>query len=346
MSFLQQSPHRRFNPLSGDWVLVSPHRTKRPWSGQIEPSQVVSAPAHDPGCYLCPGATRANGEQNPAYQSAFVFDNDFAALQPNIPAEAIDIDGLLTAATEQGRCRVICYSPRHDLSLARMEVEDIAEVVEVWRREFVDLGERKDVNYVQIFENRGPMMGASNPHPHGQIWVSASVPNEPAREDRRQGEYMRRNSRCLLCDYLAKETQARERIVCENDSFVAATPFWAVWPFELLLLSRRHLAGIDQLTEQEQRDLAAILKSICVRYDNLFQTPFPYTMGFHQRPTDGGDYPHWHFHGHFYPPLLRSASIRKFMVGFELLASPQRDITPEQAAERLRACPERHYLEG
>ncbi|QGM44411.1 UDP-glucose--hexose-1-phosphate uridylyltransferase [Methylocystis heyeri] len=345
MSFLQESPHRRFNPLSGDWVLVSPHRTKRPWSGQIEPAAGASAPSHDPGCYLCPGAVRANGAQNPAYESVFVFDNDFAALQPHVTVEAIDIGGLLTARTEQGRCRVICFSPRHDLWLARMDAKDIAEVVEAWRREFVDLGARDDVNYVQIFENRGPMMGASNPHPHCQIWASASVPNEPAREDRFQADYLKRNSRCLLCDYLAKETQARERIVCENDSFVAVAPFWAVWPFELLLLSKRHLGAIDQFTEPEKRDLAAMLKSVCVRYDNLFQTPFPYTMGFHQRPTDGGDYPHWHFHGHFYPPLLRSASIRKFMVGFELLASPQRDITPEAAAERLRACSERHYLE-
>jgi UDPglucose--hexose-1-phosphate uridylyltransferase len=345
MQFLQNSPHRRLNPLTGEWVLVSPHRTQRPWSGQIEaaPNQLV--PAHDPHCYLCPGATRANGAHNPAYESVFVFDNDFAALHSTAAVEAIDIDGLISARSEPGHCRVICFSPRHDLSLARMDVKNIADVVGVWREEFIRLGAKDNISYVEIFENRGAMMGASNPHPHCQIWASASIPNEPAKEDRFQADYMSRRSSCLLCDYLSREIAERERIICENDDFVALAPFWAVWPFEILLLSRRHIGGMDELIESEERSLAMILKSICVRYDNLFQTSFPYTMGFHQRPTKGGPFPHWHFHAHFYPPLLRSASIRKFMVGFELLASPQRDITPEAAAERLRASPESHYLE-
>ena len=344
MSFLQTDPHRRLNPLTGDWILVSPHRAKRPWRGQME-TPAASAPAHDPDCYLCPGARRANGAQNPLYEDVYVFDNDFAALLPTTATNAINDGDLLVAQGEPGHCRVMCFSPRHDVSIARMATGDIVRVVERWRAEFVSLGALDAVNSVQIFENHGAAMGASNPHPHCQIWASGGIPNETAREGRAQRDYLARRGSCLLCDYLARESALRERIVCENDAFVALVPFWAAWPFETLLLARRHIGALDELSSLETLALADILKQITVRYDNLFETPFPYTMGFHQRPTDGGDHSHWHFHGHFYPPLLRSASVRKFMVGFELLASPQRDITPEDAAVQLRALSATHYLD-
>jgi len=339
--FLQSAPHRRFNPLTGGWVLVSPHRTQRPWRGQVEATSAQAAPAHQPGCYLCPGELRANGARNPDYGSVYAFDNDFPALLADGQGEVAPEDGLLVARPETGRCRVLCFSPRHDLALSRMETRDVAKVVEAWREEYVTLGAREDVRYVQIFENRGAMMGASNPHPHCQIWASSSLPEEPLKEDRAQAEYLARAGRCLLCDYVARESAAKERVLCENDAFLVVVPFWAVWPFETMILSKRHFGSLDEMTNAEVGALANVLKRLTTRYDNLFDAPFPYTMGLHPQPTDGRDYPHWHFHVHFYPPLLRSATIRKFMVGYEMLATPQRDITPEQAAARLRESAER-----
>lgn len=334
---LQHDSHRRLNALTGEWVLVSPHRTNRPWQGQTEAKAEAAIPSYDAGCYLCPGNARANGARNPAYEDVFSFDNDFAALLADAPREEVNDKGLIVAQGEPGFCRVVCFSPRHDLTLSRMSVDDITKVVELWREEFVHLDANPLVGFVQIFENRGAMMGASNPHPHCQIWATQSVPNEILKESARQRDYFESRGSCLLCDYLALELEKRERIVCENEGFVALVPFWATWPFETMLLPRRHMVALDEFAESDSRALADILSQITKCYDHLFSTPFPYSMGFHQRPSDGDAHPHWHFHGHFYPPLLRSATIRKFMVGFELLGSPQRDITPESAAERLRA---------
>jgi UDPglucose--hexose-1-phosphate uridylyltransferase len=332
----KQSPHRRFNPLTREWVLVSPHRTQRPWQGQIENSAGSPPPQYDPSCYMCPGNMRSTGVRNPQYAHTFVFDNDFPALLPATSALEINEANLLVASPETGTCRVICFSPRHDLTLARMESGDIRKVVDSWAEQYEELGADPSISYVQIFENRGAMMGASNPHPHGQIWASASLPNEPAKEQNSQAEYLREHRSCLLCDYLALELDLQERVVCVNESFVALVPFWAVWPFETMLLARRHRGAFPELEPAERDGLADILKRLTAGYDRLFEISFPYSMGFHQRPTDHAGHPEWHFHAHFYPPLLRSATVRKFMVGFEMLGSPQRDITPEAAAGRLR----------
>jgi len=339
---LTQHPHRRFNMLNRSWVLVSPHRTQRPWQGQVEKSAQTTQPPYDPACYLCPGNARAGGVRNPEYSSTFVFDNDFAALLPGTPAESANREGLLIAEGEPGICRVACFSPRHDLTVSRMKTADLELVVDTWTAQYTGLGRMPLIRYVQIFENRGEMMGASNPHPHCQIWASSSIPTEAAAEQRAQTDYRASRGTCLLCDYLALERQCGERLVCDNESFTALVPFWAVWPFETMIVSRRHLSGMDEFNAAERQGLADILKRITTRYDNLFGVPFPYTMGFHQRPTDGEAHAEWHFHAHYYPPLLRSATIRKFMVGFEMLGMPQRDITAESAAARLRAMAEMH----
>ena len=336
MTSLQDSPHRRLNPLTGEWVLVSPHRTQRPWQGQIDPPRTTPAPRYDPNCYLCPGNERAGGIRNPAYSSTFVFDNDYPALLPNTAGAPSNLNNVLVAEPERGICRVACFSPRHDLTLSHMSTDEIAAVVELWREQFADLGARQFINYVQIFENRGTMMGASNPHPHCQIWATSSIPNEPTKEHRSMEHYFRQYGRCLLCEYMQIESSG-ERLVYGNDNFFAVVPFWAVWPFEVLVIAKRHVADLTQLDADEVHALADLLQQITYCYDQLFQMTFPYSMGFHQQPSDGQAHPHVHLHAHFYPPLLRSAEIRKFMVGFEMLATPQRDITPEAAAERLRA---------
>jgi UDPglucose--hexose-1-phosphate uridylyltransferase len=335
---LTEDPHRRLNALTNEWVLVSPHRTMRPWQGEVASLPGAPEPAYDPNCYLCPGNARVGGVRNPAYPSTFVFDNDFAALKPNTARDRLDIDGmgLLVAEAEPGTCRVICFSPRHDLTLATMGVDGIELVVNTWIEQFRELGNLENISHVQIFENRGAMMGASNPHPHCQIWATASIPEAPKKELIAQHAYKKAHSRCLLCDYGALEEKQRVRLMYANESFIALVPFWAVWPFETLVWSRRHIGNITHFTADEIRSLAAMLQRVTSAYDKVFGVPFPYSMGFHQSPTDGSDHPEWHFHAHFYPPLLRSATIRKFMVGFEMLGSPQRDITPESAAERLR----------
>ena len=338
--------HRRYNPLTRDWILVSPHRTERPWQGQTERCAAASSPVYEPNCYLCPGNSRVGGIRNPKYSATFVFANDFAALQPDLPNLNVDDGGksLLIATAEGGMCRVICFSPRHDLTLAQMASAEIGAIISVWAEEYRSVGDLPYINHVQIFENRGAMMGCSNSHPHGEIWGTQTVPDEPHKEQESFEDYRREHRSCLLFDYYALELASGERIVCQNDTFLAVVPFWATWPFETLLLSNRHIADIAALDARERSALADILKRLTTRYDNLFQTSFPHSMGFHQRPTDGGEHSEWHFHGHFFPPLLRSAMVRKFMVGFELLASPQRDMTPELAAERLRELPEQHYL--
>lgn len=291
---------------------------------------------------------RAGGKQNPKYSSTFVFDNDYAALVPNAPNPPAGASEslLLRAEAERGLCRVLCFHPDHSLTLARMDVSEIVSVVEAWRDQWNQISAQRKFSYIQIFENRGAMMGASNPHPHCQIWATEHIPNEPAAEIQNQLAYRANYGGCLLCSVTHQELERRERLVCENSSFFALVPFWAVWPFEVLLLSRRHFGCLDQMTEGEARDLADILHRITIRYDNLFHTSFPYTMGFHQKPADGEEHPELHFHAHFYPPLLRSATVRKYMVGFEMLGMPQRDITPEEAAERLRNLPEKHYSEA
>ena len=342
---LKSQPHRRFNPLRKEWVLVSPHRVERPWQGQVEESRVEELPQYDPDCYLCPGNVRAGGVRNPVYQGTFVFDNDFAALRSDFADGKFAHSELLRAESEAGKCRVVCFSPRHDLTLARMSVAEIRAVVDTWCEEFEQLGSQPRVRAVQIFENRGAMMGCSNPHPHGQIWANETVPDELAREIASQKEYYQRQKSFLLEDYLRLELEQNERMVCANQHFVALVPFWAVWPFETLLISRRRVTSLPELGGEERAGLADILRRLTVRYDNLFRTSFPYTMGFHQRPTDEAAYPEFHLHAHFYPPLLRSATVRKFMVGYEMLAMPQRDITPETASARLRELPETHYLE-
>jgi UDPglucose--hexose-1-phosphate uridylyltransferase len=337
LSLLAQTSHRRYNPLLGEWVLVSPQRNQRPWQGKVESISSAQSPSYDPDCYLCPGNQRVGGVRNPAYTSTFVFDNDFAALLSTAPPVSVDQDSLLIAKSERGICRVLCFSPQHNLSLGQMEKPAVVAVVDAWAQQYAELAALDWVNHVQIFENRGLLMGASNPHPHCQIWANASVPNLPLREEQHQREFLDGHGRCLLCSYLELERKEEVRVVVANRSFVVLVPFWAVWPFETLVLSTRHCAALPDLLPQERQDLADILMRLTQLYDRVFGIPFPYSMGFHQQPTDGREYPGAHLHAHFLPPLLRSATIRKFMVGYELLAAPQRDVTPESAAEMLRA---------
>jgi len=333
-----QYPHRRWNPLRRSWVMVSPHRTQRPWQGEVSKTAAPASLTYDPECYLCPGNKRAGGEVNPPYDGVFSFVNDYAAVLPIPPARVDATDSpLLAAEPVQGICKVLCFHPDHSLTLAKMQRPDIRRVVDAWASETEEIAAIDWIHHIQIFENRGGMMGASNPHPHCQIWATSHIPDEPARESEAQQAYLAEKGSCLLCDYLAAERASGDRVIVENDHFTAIVPWWAVWPFETMILSRRHLGMLPQLTGDERDSLADILKRLTTRYDNLFDVSFPYTMGFHQSPVDGNAHPEWHFHAHFYPPLLRSATVRKFMVGFEMLGMPQRDITPEDAAARLRA---------
>jgi UDPglucose--hexose-1-phosphate uridylyltransferase len=334
-------PHRRFNPLTGDWILNSPHRNQRPWLGRLEPVSQTVIPAYDPVCYLCPGNLRASGERNPPYPSTFVFDNDFSALLDQDYEEIPQTHSLLQVTVPRGLCRVICFSPRHDVSLPELSVDEIKTVIGVWSDQVSELGKR--YRWVQIFENKGELMGCSNPHPHCQIWAMDLLPNEPAKEDRTQLAYYLREGVNLLVEYGKLESTLGERTIVENDHWLAVVPFWAVWPYESLVLPKRPVLRLSELDNSEVMALAELLKRLLSRYDNLFQISFPYSMGWHGAPTDDGDYRHWQLHAHIYPPLLRSATIRKFMVGFETLAEPQRDLTPEQAAASLRLLPEIHF---
>ncbi len=343
---LLKRPHRRYNPLLGEWLIVSPQRTQRPWQGQTEKTADEQKPTYDPTCYLCPGNPRAGGNQTPVYDSIYVFDNDYPALLRDTPDAIFEEAGLLRATSERGLTRVICFSPRHDLTLARMSQAEIRRVVEAWVGQYVELGAIPWVNFIQIFENRGAMMGASNPHPHGQLWAQEHIPNEPRKELTQQAQYQAEHGTCMLCDYARIEVKDGSRIVCENAEWLAVVPFWAIWPFETLVLSKRHAGSLADLDEAQREALAALLQRLTVRYDNLFETSFPYSAGFHQTPTDGQPYPGHHLHMHFLPPLLRSATVRKFMVGYELLGQAQRDITAESAAERLRSLSEVHYSQN
>lgn len=328
-------PHRRYNILTGEWVLVSPHRTKRPWQGKTEQVATAERPAYDPDCYLCPGNTRAGGHQNPDYPDTFVFTNDFAALKPEGESAIFEKD-LLYAKQERGICRVLCFSPDHSLTIPDMSVEALVKVVDLWQQEYLELGSKEFINHVQIFENKGAIMGCSNPHPHGQIWAQSSIPDEAAKKSVQQLKYWAQNGSSLLSGYLEQELESGERIVCENGDFVALVPFWAVWPYEAMIIPRRHFQHIGQMTILEKAAFAEILKGLTQRFDKVFDTSFPYSSGIHQSPTDGQDHPEWHFHMAFYPPLLRSATVKKFMVGYEMFGEPQRDITAEMAAAKLR----------
>jgi len=344
-----ERPHRRYNALTGQWILVSPHRTQRPWQGQQEPPAQSRGPAYDPGCYLCPGNVRANGQVNPPYASTFVFDNDFAALLQEAdaatatPAPAPSPgDDLFVAAPVQGVCRVVCFSPRHDLTLAELPREDLLRVIDCWADETARLAERW--TWVQVFENKGAMMGCSNPHPHGQIWASDALPTDPAREDARQRQYFEKHRRPLLLDYVAREAAAGERVVAENDEMVAVVPYWATWPFETLLIPRTPVTRLPALSAAQRDGLARLLGQLLPAYDRLFGVSFPYSLGWHGAPTGPGwaegqgrgRDQHWQLHAHIFPPLLRSATVRKFMVGYEMMAEAQRDLTPEAAAARLK----------
>lgn len=340
---LSEHPHKRCNVLTGEWVLVSPHRTKRPWQGKVEATAVVKRPAHDESCYLCPGNKRSDGSLNPQYTNPYSFKNDFSALLEDTPDGSCNVDDLLLAKSERGICRVICFSPRHDLTLPQMEQADIVKVINLWQTEFASIASHEWIKYIQIFENKGEIMGCSNPHPHGQIWASSNIPAELDKETVQQKKYFQDHQKSLLSAYWQLEEKKQERIVCENEHFMALVPFWAVWPFETMIISKRQVQNILQFNEEEKSALADVLKRLTTRYDNLFETSFPYSAGMHQNPVNDGNHEEWHWHMHFYPPLLRSATVKKFSVGYEMLANPQRDITAEWAAARLREQSEVHY---
>ena len=339
-----EHPHRRYNPLTDQWILVSPHRAKRPWQGQQEAVSDEVLPAHDPDCFLCPGNTRVTGDVNPQYSGTHVFTNDFAALMPDTPFAQKSTDPLMRLESARGTSRVICFSPDHSKTLPQLSVEALTEIVKTWQEQTADLG--KTYPWVQVFENKGAAMGCSNPHPHGQIWANSFLPNEAEREDRLQRTYLEQQGSPMLVDYVQRELADGSRTVVETEHWLAVVPYWAAWPFETLLLPKAHVKRITDLSEAQRSDLALALKQLTSRYDNLFQCSFPYSMGWHGAPFTAGDHEHWQLHAHFYPPLLRSATVRKFMVGYELLAETQRDLTAEQAAERLRAVSDVHYREA
>ena len=341
MDLWRTTPHKRWNPLEREWILVSPHRAQRPWQGQLEAIQQPADVKYDPDCYLCPGNKRAQGQTNPLYEHTYTFDNDYPALKPDIGKHHANQHDLLIAETERGLCRVICFAPEHYLTVSRMTHEALRQVVDTWASQYEELESRDWLQYVQVFENRGEMMGASNAHPHCQIWASESLPNKLASELHSQREYRAAKHSCLLCDYLKIELESKERLVYENEHFAALVPYWAIWPFEVMVLPKSHVARLQQLDDRSRSAFAEILKQVNTRYDNLFEVSFPYSFGLHNAPANADE--GWHFHAHYLPPLLRSATVRKFMVGYELLAGPQRDITAESAAERLRGLPSTHY---
>ena len=339
---LDQIPHRRYNILTGEWVLVSPHRTKRPWQGKQEKLPTLDKPSYDKECYLCPGNVRAGGQANPDYGNVYSFVNDFSALMEDTPSVEFQ-EGLLLGKSAAGICKVVCFSPDHSLTLPQMEVSAIEKVISIWQREYSEIGKCPNIDHVQIFENKGDIMGCSNPHPHGQIWAQRSVPQEVEKKTIHQKKYWEKKQRSLLGDYLKQELELDERIVAKNDHFVTLVPYWAVWPYEMMIVPRKHCQDIAQMDAKEKRDFAEMIKTVTIKYDNRFVTSFPYSSGIHQRPPDAEEHAEWHFHMSFYPPLLRSATVKKFMVGYELFANPQRDITAEQAARILVQLPIQHY---
>ena len=336
--------HRRRNPLTGDWVLVSPHRAKRPWQGQVEKPQASDTTSHDPDCFLCAGNTRINGEVNPAYEGTFVFTNDFAALMKDTPESKQSNDDLFTLQAARGTSRVICFSPAHNLTLPELPLKAIVSLIQTWREQLAELS--KDYVWVQVFENKGAAMGCSNPHPHGQIWANDFIPNEVAKAERSQRAYFEKHGSSLLLDYAEKESAEGSRTVVETEHWLAVVPYWAAWPFETLLLPKFKCARLVDISSEQQADLALAMKKLTSRYDNLFQCSFPYSMGWHFAPNNLDSTEHWQVHAHFYPPLLRSASVRKFMVGYEMMAEPQRDLTAEQASHRLQSVSDVHYNES
>lgn len=339
----KEHPHNRFNPLTGEWVLVSPHRNKRPWQGKVESIPEDNRPSYDPKCYLCPRNLRADGSRNPDYKEGYAFTNDFSALLPENPEGEVTINSLIRAKSESGICRVISFSPDHSLTLPLLSIPAIEGIIDLWKEEFRNIAADPNIKYIQIFENKGEIMGCSNPHPHGQIWAQGSLPLEIKKETEQQEAYYTQHDTSLLNDYVKTEMEAKERIVLENEHFVALVPFWAVWPYETMIISKRWIQTFLQLTQEESTALAAMLKELTTKYDNLFRVSFPYSAGIHQAPVNDGEHPEWHWHMHFYPPLLRSATVKKFMVGYEMLANPQRDITAEEAAEKLRSLSPVHY---
>ena len=348
---LPSGSHRRYNPLLDEWVLVSPQRLRRPWQGMVEPVPPVTRPAYDPGCYLCPGNARANGERNPAYTGTFVFDNDYPALSDEggfgaetpVQLRTLVTDEIVRAAPERGACRVLSFSPRHDLSLAEMTPEAVTEVIDLWAHETRRFLALRNIAHVQIFENKGDLMGCSNPHPHSQVWATQHVPSIPSRKLVSLSRYHGRHDRDLLGDYIERELRAEDRVIYAAGSWIGVVPFWAVWPFEVMLLPTRHVADLVSLTPLERRDLADALHTVTSRYNRLFDCDFPYSMGIAQAPSDGLQHPEWRLHVSFMPPLLRSATVRKHFVGYELIAEAQRDLTAEVAAERLRALSSSDY---
>ena len=338
-----EHPHRRHNPLLDEWILVSPHRAKRPWQGQKETIAQDNRLAHDENCYLCAGNMRSNGVKNDNYTDCFVFENDFSSLlQEEVSFQKND-NTLFQLKPERGINKVVCFSPKHNLTLAEMELDAIEKVIQIWKEQYVELGSKDFINYVQIFENKGSVMGCSNPHPHGQIWAQSSLPTQVEKTQKSLENYYQKNNTSLLKDYLDYELKAQERIVFENEHFAIVVPFWATWPYETMILSKRHFGNIIAMTNDETKAFAETLKIITTKYDNLFETSFPYSSGIHQAPTDRVAHPEWHFHIHFYPPLLRSSTVKKFMVGYEMLGEAQRDISPEQSAATLRNLSILHY---
>ena len=338
-----EHPHRRYNPLLDEWILVSPHRNKRPWQGQNEKLPEENRPAYDKDCYLCPGNARSNGTKNSEYKNCYVFENDFPALLQEEVFYEDTSSNLFQLKPERGINKVVCFSPKHNLTLPEMEIQDIEKVVQTWKEQYIELGSHDFINYVQIFENKGSVMGCSNPHPHGQIWAQSSLPTQVQKTQNSLRSYYEKHKTSLLKDYLDKELELKERIVAENNHFAVVVPFWATWPYETMIISKRHIGNIIGMTNEETKAFAEIIKTITVKYDNLFETSFPYSAGIHQAPTDRISHPEWHFHMHFYPPLLRSATVKKFMVGYEMLGEAQRDISPEQSAKILRELSTNHY---